>query len=297
MTRTQDILELAETKAKQAAEYGSSAWDERIVPLLQTASEKVAPVADEAWQVAKQAKRRAAGLAADTVERIQPTVNTTLDKVAPAVERAQKAVQDDLLPKLLAVLHEAAATPAEARAILAHLDEQAETSLKSLKAEVARSKRASRTKTMVTIATVGAVLGALALAVRTFLGSREDWAAYEPDEPYVYPDDDYEIDEVMVEEVTTDEAGETDDAGETAEAADGDAEAAEAQDEPPAGSAPYGEGSYTGPTPPEGFEIKGNERSMKYHMPDAAGYGRTSADVWFASEEAAQAAGFARSQR
>ena len=49
-----------------------------------------------------------------------------------------------------------------------------------------------------------------------------------------------------------------------------------------------GEGVYVGREPPEGFTIKGNERSMKYHVPESAGYGRTVAEVWFNSEEAAQ---------
>jgi hypothetical protein len=58
-----------------------------------------------------------------------------------------------------------------------------------------------------------------------------------------------------------------------------------------------GEGVYVGNEPPEGFTIKGNERSMKYHVPESAGYGRTVAEVWFNSEEAAQQAGFVRAQR
>jgi hypothetical protein len=58
-----------------------------------------------------------------------------------------------------------------------------------------------------------------------------------------------------------------------------------------------GEGVYVGSEPPEGFTIKGNERSMKYHVPESAGYGRTMAEVWFNSEEAAQQAGFIRAQR
>jgi hypothetical protein len=58
-----------------------------------------------------------------------------------------------------------------------------------------------------------------------------------------------------------------------------------------------GEGVYVGAEPPEGFRIKGNERSMKYHVPESAGYSRTVAEVWFNSEEAAQQAGFVRAQR
>jgi len=290
--RKEDILETASDTVKVVAEHGTAAWDEaveKITPLLDAAAKKVAPVADGAWEAAKDATRKAAGLAADTVERIQPTVNSALDKVTPAVDRAQKAVQDDLLPKLIRVLHQAATTPAghEAREILAHLDERADASMTALKGELVKSKKSSPAKKIVTVAAIGAVLGALALAIRTFLGSREDWAAYEPDEPYVYPDDDYEIDEALVQTEVAPPAAEAD---QPAEAEQGEAtKVAESQ--------PYGEGSYAGPNPPEGFTIKGNERSQKYHLPDAAGYARTSGDVWFSSEEAAQAAGFVRAQR
>jgi cell division septum initiation protein DivIVA len=56
------------------------------------------------------------------------------------------------------------------------------------------------------------------------------------------------------------------------------------------------EGAYVGSEPPEGFVIKGNERSMKYHTPDSGGYSETSPEVWFSSEEAAQEAGFTKAQ-
>ncbi len=43
---------------------------------------------------------------------------------------------------------------------------------------------------------------------------------------------------------------------------------------------------------PEGFEIKGNKDSMKYHRPDGQWYEQTVAEVWFRTAEAAEAAGF-----
>ncbi|WP_211876659.1 50S ribosomal protein L17, sunset domain variant [Pseudarthrobacter albicanus] len=43
---------------------------------------------------------------------------------------------------------------------------------------------------------------------------------------------------------------------------------------------------------PEGFEVKGNEDSMKYHVPGSRWYDSTIAEVWFDSAESAQAAGF-----
>ena len=54
---------------------------------------------------------------------------------------------------------------------------------------------------------------------------------------------------------------------------------------------PYGEGSYRGDNP-EGFTIKGNEDSKKYHVEGSQWYEQTIAEVWFSSAEAAEAAGF-----
>ena len=60
--------------------------------------------------------------------------------------------------------------------------------------------------------------------------------------------------------------------------------------------APYGEGSHAPlddpDEAPEGFEIKGNADSMLYHLPGTPFYKRTVAEVWFATAEAAEAAGF-----
>ena len=47
---------------------------------------------------------------------------------------------------------------------------------------------------------------------------------------------------------------------------------------------------------PEGFEIKGNKNSMKFHAPSSPWYARTNAEVWFRSAEAAEAAGFANAE-
>ena len=45
---------------------------------------------------------------------------------------------------------------------------------------------------------------------------------------------------------------------------------------------------------PEGFPIKGNEDSKKYHEPDGQWFEQTVAEVWFATAEAAEAAGFTK---
>ena len=43
---------------------------------------------------------------------------------------------------------------------------------------------------------------------------------------------------------------------------------------------------------PEGYTIKGNKDSMKYHGPDSPWFDQTVAEVWFTTAEAAEAAGF-----
>ena len=75
----------------------------------------------------------------------------------------------------------------------------------------------------------------------------------------------------------------------SAEAADIETSApaqAEQDDDAPA------DGSYKGDNPPAGFDIKGNADSGKFHTPESPWYGRTKAEVWFNSVEAAEAAGF-----
>ncbi len=275
-----DILDVTTARAHSAAHKGSAVWEdavERLTPLLDQAAMKVTPVARQAKSTAAHTARMAAGFAADQVERIQPNLNSALDRVPGAVDRAQRAIQDDLVPRLVAFLRTSAAAPTsaghEARAILAGLDQRTNASVTALQQELVKvEKRSSKKKGLAVLVTVGAVTAALAIAVKTFLGSRDDWAEYEPDEPYVYPDDDPEIDIAMgIDDSQADEAV--------------------------AESSPYGDGSYKGPTPPEGYVIKGNERSMKYHVPGSTGYARTNGDVWFDSEAAAEAAGFARSMR
>jgi uncharacterized protein with LGFP repeats len=45
---------------------------------------------------------------------------------------------------------------------------------------------------------------------------------------------------------------------------------------------------------PEGYPIKGSMRSSSYFTPDSAGYDETVAEIWFATEELAQANGFSK---
>jgi small subunit ribosomal protein S2 len=64
--------------------------------------------------------------------------------------------------------------------------------------------------------------------------------------------------------------------------------------------APYGADSAAAledGSAPEGFEIKGNEGSKKFHAPTSPWYDRTNAEVWFRTPEAAEAAGFVNAEK
>jgi large subunit ribosomal protein L17 len=74
---------------------------------------------------------------------------------------------------------------------------------------------------------------------------------------------------------------------------------AEATDEAPVGFADleYGDdvaAPLEDDSAPEGFEIKGNKDSGKYHTPASQWYDQTITEVWFRTEEAAEAAGFVK---
>lgn len=288
MFRKQTLREAAAETTHTAADRGAAALDaaiERLQPLLEQAAEKVGPLADDARKRAGEARVAAAKYAADTLDNVQPQLNEALDKVSPAVERAQKAVQNDLIPKLIALLHEAAENPAvagaleDAKDVADEIGSRGKASLAAAKGELVLPKK-SKGKTVVKVIAVGALLAAAAAAVKTFLSSKDSgWAPHEPSPAYTY----------------TDTPAPKEPEPEPLDIAEDDL--ADVADEEASEESPFGEGSFVGAEPPEGFTIKGNDRSMKYHMPESGGYERTIADVWFSSEEAAQAAGFTRAQR
>lgn len=118
---------------------------------------------------------------------------------------------------------------------------------------------------------------------------------------------DADSDDVVVDE--TGYAETADEMVEQVEAAGGDVEVpdvdSDTQDTDEDGTAnvddesPYGDGSHAlidgdPDQMPEGFPVKGNDDSKLYHNEDSPFYGRTKAEVWFATDEAAQAAGFSK---
>jgi hypothetical protein len=108
------------------------------------------------------------------------------------------------------------------------------------------------------------------------------------------PAEEAPVEEAPVEEAPVEEASvEAEDADAEDVVSDADTDAELTEDD----LYPYGEGSHVAledDSQPEGYPIKGNANSMLYHTPDSPFYGRTVADVWFATEEAAEEAGFSK---
>lgn len=278
---------------KAAADAASAAADNSQAVLADAAAranELLAEAQAKAAPMAKEAKVKSADFASRQLDTWEPQIQDALDKVTPAVEAARDRVSNDLLPKLQAYLHDAAEHPAP---------EPTKKSKKVAKAPKKKSKvRAFGKFVLIT----GAIAGAVA-AVRHFLTPKDDgWTAHEPSKAYV--NNNAATPKPATEPAKPAENPTTSEKSEPAEPAKEDKPA----DEPKADDAKqsqddseategYGEGSYVGQNPPEGFTIKGNQRSMKYHLPGSGGYERTIAEVWFSSEEAAEAAGFTKAQR
>lgn len=257
-----DLRKAAADTRDAAAERGTELVNEliaRLQPLVEQAGDKVGPIAHGA-------KVRTADFASRTLDSWEPAISDALDKVTPAVEAARTKVQKDLLPKLQHSLRKAAELPV---------------------AETVQPKK-SKFKGFLKVVAIGTVVAGAIAAVRQFLVSKDDgWTAHEPSRAYVNTTNNFA--EAQAE------------ASAEAEAVDDmidEGSPLPVEEDLIAETSPeYGEGSYVGEEPPAGYTIKGNERSMKYHLPGTGGFERTIPDVWFNSEEAAKAAGFTRAQR
>lgn len=280
---------------------------------LQQAQEYLAPRAQDAYHqasdrigpLAQDVKKRGAKFAADAMDAVQPKLDEVLDRVSPAVDDAyarfapklddaRSKVQHGFLPALSELLHNAA-------------DDVAKVEIPEVPAP---RKKNSAWATVGQVLLAGGLLAVIAFAIKKFLAPDDSgWQAHEPSQPYVPTAPQTIVDDLATaaadEEADVDAAEQwMEDGGQplptdepvAAEAPTGDTDAPEADADPFVPS-PHGDGSYVGSEPPEGFVIKGNERSMKFHVKGNAGYERTNPDVWFNSEEAAEAAGFTKAQR
>ncbi|RLP07963.1 50S ribosomal protein L4 [Propionibacterium australiense] len=226
-------------------------------------------------------------------ENARETISAAAEKVGPLYGQTRETVRDGLETlneNLSEVLERASDNKYVMEAtrrggeVLDTVREKADDLPDPFKKHLAEpAKPARKRHRLLTCLGIAAVVGAVFLAVRQILLPKDDgWTPHEPSG--AFGDDD----------VTTDFSEAVAAEPETAVE-----EAAEAPAEPILSDTEkdYGEDAYVGSNPPEGYTIKGNERSMKYHTPDGAGYSRTNADVWFVSSEAAEAAGFTKALR
>jgi hypothetical protein len=286
---TQQAVERVTPLAQQALD--------RVAPLTQQAVERITPLAHQASDYAHQAagavtpyaqkvgplataaKVRSAQVAVDAVETIGTRVDDALSQVTPAVEAARDKVTAAATPVVQEATKRGRATMAAARGELA------------LPEPVIEVKNVNWVRRVAVVAAAG---GVVALVVRQLMGSKDgDWQAARPTTPYAPS--------TPPTTAATSSAGTAEDSlvsdgAPTVEDLPTDAVEPAAQNPTSSeGVTTYaGEGAYVGSEPPEGFVIKGNERSMKYHTPESGGYAETTAEVWFSSEEAAQEAGFTR---
>jgi hypothetical protein len=296
---------------------------DRVAPYAVKAGERLAPLAASGAHAAHEAAERVGPVLEDAYHR----VGDTYGRVGPAFESAKDRMSDELLPKLSTALGAAAASPIAVEAV-----KRGRATMAAARGELSLPEPKKGGSWVKRVAIVAAVAGVVAVVVRKLLSGSTDsgWQAARPSAPYSPPASTAGAGTTSTTASTNEPSGGEfggpgDDpqggasAHDTAELANSQAEPdqpVEGGDEPElvgeselgtdeantdtvstdsvsTGTASgYGEGAYVGDEPPEGYIIKGNENSMKYHLPDGSGYHSTKAEVWFNSEEAAKAAGF-----
>ncbi|HHV20536.1 MAG TPA: hypothetical protein GXZ30_03225 [Propionibacterium sp.] len=268
-------------KKKNAAAETTHTAAENAAAILNEAKEKITPLLD-------QSKEKFGPLATEARARGTEYAHQAAVAVAPALAAAKGAARDrydDLLPKVTEALENLANNPnaqeAQFRGVAAvkalrgdlqlskkdrkRLHKESLAQIQSLK-DTATPQKKKKSK-FLPLLILGALGGLAFVAWKKFFGEPEtDWQTHTASA--------YQAPPAQPATSTADVAAET-----------------------AAPTPKYGDGAYVGAEPPEGYTIKGNERSKKYHTPETGGYERTIADVWFQSEEAAEAAGFAKAQR
>jgi hypothetical protein len=311
--------------AQQAVGLGHQA-----VEAGQQAAGKVGPLAATAKQRGAEAAQSAVGAIGpkidDALGRVAPAVEAARGKVnddyLPRINDVLSSAAET--PALVEATKRSRAAMAAARG---------ELSLPEPKVEIV-PQRSKSTSWLPKVALVAGVAGLVAFLVKKLLGDKDaDWQAARPTTPYA-PSRPASAQPKATVDSTTDNTASTSASGTPAPNATEAAASADAQwgesahvladegdvaavdnsatsgvttetgqldwdaalKQGPTTSTYEGEGVYVGAEPPQGFVVKGNERSMKYHTPESSGYSSTTAEVWFNSEEAAQQAGFSRAQ-
>jgi hypothetical protein len=329
-TRTQKIVPLAQSAAERvvplaqgvAAKAGplAAGYAAAAGPLAHQVYEKAAPLAGQAVHAVAERVTPYTELAANRIAPVMAggaaAAHEAAERVGPAWESARDRVSDDLLPRISTTLSAAAASPFAVEAV-----KRGRATAAAARGELTLpEEKPSGGSWVKRIAIVTALAGVAAVVLRRLLDSSQDsgWQAARPSAPApssftsspssapAAPAPAPAPAEDTFGTAESDTASTDPQSGQNAHAAMAEADGQPEPDQPAEGgdeaAAPdstgsrYGEGSYVGSEPPEGFVIKGNETSMRYHLPDGSGYEETRTEVWFDGEDAAERAGFSRAQ-
>ena len=308
--RCKKACSAVETAAEEALEQGSNAFTDAVNYITPRAKQAAQHTYDYAKDAAQRASEGVGPFIQDARDRIVPLVSEAAERMQPTLEHAYETAKDRVEHDVYPVFQDLW-TDANENPTVQEASRRGRSAVAALRGDlllpepkpVPVKREGGLLGKILTVLGIAAVVGVVVIVIRAVLGSDDDgWSPAEPmrpgheDEEAAWGDSPFDSDS----DVDT-SAQESIDEAEEAMVSEGGP--LNPEDQSGAGESAqraeqgYGEGAYVGSEPPEGFIIKGNERSMKYHTPEAAGYDRTNADVWFNSEEAALAAGFIRALR
>lgn len=299
--------------ADQAKERAGHA-QEVLAPYVTDARTRLTEAEARIAPVAHQAKVRGAVGARGTLDNLAPRVEHALLAVGPLAEEAATRLHDDVVPKAAKFLDRAAGIEEpksrrqrrKARKVAVKLDKAAAKVAKANAKALARQEKSGGSVWKVLLVLTGLIGLGLLVAKKLSTPKQDAWQNYQPTPPAAPRPQ-----QAPAEEAPTAEGGDDITGAEVAAAeaeAESEAEAVREGDATAEGTTAtgdaatitttgYGEGSYIGTQPPAEYTIKANPRSMKYHLPGSESFERTISDVWFTTEEAAQAAGFTKATR
>ena len=308
--RCKKACSAVETAAEEALEQGSNAFTNAVNYITPRAKQAGQHTYDYAKDAAQRVSEGVSPFIQDARDRIVPLVSEAAERMQPTLEHAYETAKDRVEHDVYPVFQDLW-TDANENPTVQEASRRGRSAVAALRGDlllpepkpVPVKREGGLLGKILTVLGIAAVVGVVVIVIRAVLGSDDDgWSPAEPmrpgheDEEAAWGDSPFDSDS----DVDT-SAQESIDEAEEAMVSEGGP--LNPEDQSGAGESAqraeqgYGEGAYVGSEPPEGFIIKGNERSMKYHTPEAAGYDRTNADVWFNSEEAALAAGFIRALR
>lgn len=189
MSRHKKRLKKAAAEAETAGDKGAAALDHAAAAVTQAAGALAAYVSSASEKVAPAAKSALANtkdFAEKARDKAEPALDKVSDRLAPGVDAARQKVQDDLIPKLNDLLHEAEKHPAVKEAT-----KRGSATLAAVKGQLDLpdrtpiKKKKNVGRTLAKVLAAGALLAGAAVAVRQFLLNKDDdWTAHEPSPAY-----------------------------------------------------------------------------------------------------------------